>query len=169
MRLASKIALFGLLFATPVYAGEDGIDALLTSGPQSTAILLPDPSHVPIVFGKDIRWTGEAGAHQALLFGDPSKSGIYGVLIKWDPGHYSKPHFHSTDRYIYVVSGTWWVSSSANWDPDKAYPVPAGSYVRDLAGTVHWDGAKDKPCLLMLVGTGPMVTTRLPQTGDGNQ
>ena len=31
---------------------------------------------------------------------------------------------------------------------------------RDIANTVHCDGAKDEPCLLMLVGTGPMVTTR---------
>jgi hypothetical protein len=57
------------------------------------------------------------------------------------------------------------VSSSSAWDPNKAYPVPAGSYVRDLANQVHWDGAKDAPCLLMLVGEGPMVTTPVPQSG----
>src|SRR5208282_6666697 len=138
MKLWSEIALFGFLLAAPACAAGDDIDALLASGPLPTAIPMPDPTHVPIVFGKDIKWTGQMGAHQALLFGDPNKSGIYGVLIKWDPGHYSKPHFHSTDRYVYVVSGTWWVSSSATWDPDKAYPVPAGSYVRDVADKVHW-------------------------------
>jgi hypothetical protein len=44
--------------------------------------------------------------------------------------------------------------------------VPAGTYVQDIAKTVHWDGAKDEPCLLMLVGTGPMVTTPLAPTSD---
>jgi hypothetical protein len=53
--------------------------------------------------------------------------------------------------------------ASSTWNPAKAYPVPAGSYVRDLAGMVHWDGAKDTPCLLMLVGEGPMVTTPVKQ------
>lgn len=142
-------------------AGDERIDELLSSRPAPTPIPMPDASHIPLVFGKDIKWHGDAGEKQALIFGDPDKPGIYGILIKWEPGHYSKPHFHSTDRYIYVVSGTWWVSSSDVYDPDKAYPVPAGTYVRDIANTVHWDGAKEDSCLLMLVGTGPMHTTPL--------
>ena len=163
MKLISGIALAALLAATPVLA-ED-LDALLKSGPQATSVPLPDPTHVPIVFGKDIRWQEGNGMRQALLFGDPSKPGIYGLLIEWLPGHFSHPHFHSTDRYAYVISGTWWVSSSAVYDPSKTYPAPAGSYVRDLANQVHWDGAKDTPCLLMLVGEGPMVTTPVKEGG----
>ena len=164
MHLWSRIALLGLLLATPALASDNNLDALLISGPVATDTAMPDPTHVPIVFGKDIPWKNGNGMRQALLFGDPAKPGIYGVLIEWEPGHYSHPHFHTTDRYAYVVSGTWWVSSSAHWDPAKAYPVPAGSYVRDLANMVHWDGAKDKPCLLMLVGEGPMTTTPVPET-----
>lgn len=101
---------------------------------------------------------------ESPLFGDAAKPGIYGVLIKWLTGHYSKPHFHSTDRYIYVVSGTWWVSASTTYDPSRMYPIPAGSFVTDIANTVHRDGAKEStgPCLLMLVGEGPMHTTRSP-------
>jgi len=163
MNLWSTIALSALALATPAHAADADLNALLKSGPVATAIPLPDPAHVPIVFGKDIAWKDGNGMRQALLFGDPDKSGIYGVLIEWLPGHYSHPHFHSTDRYAYVISGTWWVSSASAWDPAKAYPVPAGSYVRDLANMVHWDGARDAPCLLMLVGEGPMVTTQLKQ------
>jgi len=162
MRMWSKLALMGTLVATPALAG-DGLDALLHSAPVTSAIALPDPTHVPIVFGKDIPWKDGNGMHQALLFGNPDKPGIYGVLIRWEPGHYSHPHFHTTDRYAYVVSGTWWVSSSTHWDPATAYPVPAGSYVRDIANTVHWDGAKDDPVMLMLVGEGPMTTTAVPE------
>ena len=156
-----------MLLATvsaPVAFADNQVEALINSGPKTTALPLPDPSHIPLVFGKDIKWTGTAdGPKQALLFGSPDKPGIYGLLIKWEPGHYSKPHFHTTDRYAYVVSGTWWVSASDHYDPEKTYPVPAGTYVRDVAKTVHWDGAKDEPVLLMLVGTGPMSTTELPR------
>ena len=139
-------------------AAADEVDALMHAGPAATSVPLPDPSHVQIVFGKDLKWTDGDGVHQAQLFGDASKPGIYGVLIRWDAGHFSHPHFHTTDRYAYVVSGTWWVSANDTYDPDKTYPVPAGSYVRDLANKVHWDGAKDAPVLLMLVGEGPMTT-----------
>jgi quercetin dioxygenase-like cupin family protein len=161
--MLSTVAGMGMLAMLPALAADNRLDALINSGPQTTSIPMPDPTHIPMVFGKDIQWKGESGERQALLFGDPDKAGIYGILIRWEPGHYSKPHFHSTDRYIYVVEGTWWVSSSETYDPSKTYPVPAGTYVRDVAKTVHWDGAKDGPCLLMLVGMGPMVTTHLTE------
>jgi hypothetical protein len=149
-----------LLLAAPAFAETQ--EQLLTQGPPATSQPLPDPSHIPMVFGKDIPWKGKEGEHSAALFGDSSKPGIYGVLIKWDPGHNSQPHFHSTDRYAYVVSGTWWVSSSTHYDPSKMYPIPAGTFVTDLKNTIHWDGARAEtgPCVLMLVGEGPMVSTR---------
>jgi len=164
MMVTAKVGLMAFLlaaFAFPAAAQE----AATATPPVAASNELPDPSHVEIVPGKDFKWIGGFGAHQALLFGDPAKPGIYGVLIKWDPGHFSKPHFHSTDRYAYVVSGTWWVSSSTVWNPSNAYPVPAGSYVRDIADKVHWDGARDEPCVLMLVGMGPVITTQVQENG----
>ena len=163
--ISAVVALSVLLAGNPSLAATaaDNVQVLTHSGPVTTSIPLPDPTHIPIVFGKDIKWKGGEG--ESRLFGDPNKPGIYGVLIKWLPGHNSKPHFHSTDRYIYVVSGTWWVSASTTYDKGKMYPVPAGSFVTDIANTVHWDGAKEStgPCLLLLVGEGPMHTTQLVQ------
>ena len=154
------IVLAALLLAGPAYAETQ--QQLLTQGPPKTAQPLPDPSHIPMIFGKDIPWKGENGERSAKLFGDASKPGIYGVLIQWEPGHNSKPHFHSTDRYIYVVSGSWWVSSSTHYDPSKMYPIPAGTFVTDIKNTIHWDGARAEtgPVVLMLVGEGPMTSER---------
>src|SRR5258706_11635386 len=71
---------------------------------------LPDPTHIPILLPKDIKWTGQEGKQQmGVLFGDPNKPGPYGVLYKWYPGNFSQPHFHDQERYAYVISGTWWV------------------------------------------------------------
>lgn len=168
MKTLPKVAaaLLGVLLARAAFAGTlaNNTDALTRSGPITTSVPLPDPTHIRIVFGKDIKWKNGEG--QSPLFGNPNKPGIYGVLIKWLPGHFSKPHFHTTDRYVYVVSGTWWVSASTTYDTSKMYPIPAGSFVTDIANTVHWDGAKEStgPCLLMLVGEGPMHTVGLVQT-----
>ncbi len=159
------IAAASLLLASPVIRAET-IEQLMSSGPATTSIPMPDPTHIPIVFGKDIKWKGDPkGGQTAALFGSESQPGIYGVLIKWNPGANSKPHFHSTIRYIYVVSGTWWVNSSTTYDKAKMYPVPAGSFVTDIPNTIHWDGAKEgtEPCILLLVGVGPMVTTGYTQ------
>ena len=121
----------------------------------------PDPTHIAFTLPRDIKWEGSPneGFYQATLFGNPDKSGLYGILIKWMPGHFSHPHFHSTDRYAFVISGTWWVSSSDRYDLTSLYPMPAGTFVTDIAKTVHWDGAKDEPAVLELVGMGPVVTT----------
>lgn len=154
------LASVAMLLASPAFAETQ--QQLLTQGPPKTSQPLPDPKHIPMIFGKDIPWKGGKGSQSARLFGDPSKPGIYGVLIRWEPGHNSTPHFHSTDRYAYVVSGSWWVSSSTHYDPSKMYPVPAGTFVTDLKNTIHWDGAKVEtgPVVLMLVGEGPMTSTR---------
>jgi hypothetical protein len=37
--------------------------------------------------------------------------------------------------------------------------MPAGSYVVDLAKQVHYDGAKDVPAVLEIVGEGPATMT----------
>ena len=155
------------IFAIP---GTSLIGALFLSiGLTETAaaqnsVPLPDPSHISITLPKDLKWSTGVEQQQANLFGDPSKPGLYGVLYRWAPNHFSKPHFHTTDRYVYVVSGTWWVSASDTYDPDKTYPVPAGSFVVDIANTVHWDGAKGEPCILEVVGEGPMKTVPVPTT-----
>jgi quercetin dioxygenase-like cupin family protein len=134
---------------------------------QNTNANLPDPTHIPFTLPKNIAWkeTGP-GEYQAKLFGDSSKPGIYGVLIKWTPGHFSHPHSHSQQRYIYVVSGTWWVSSSSTYDPSKTYPLPAGTFAMDNVNAIHWDGAKAQtgPAILELVGMGPVVTTHVGES-----
>ena len=163
MRLTTFLAAACGLLAAPAW-GETQ-DQLLNQGPPKTSQMLPDPGHIPMVFGKDIPWKGDKGERSAALFGDPSKPGIYGVLIQWQPGHNSQPHFHSTDRYIYVVSGTWWVSSSDHYDPATTWPLPQGSFATDLAGKVHWDGSKDEDLILLVTGMGPMKTVTVPDSG----
>src|SRR5262245_38815029 len=104
---------------------------------------LPDATHIPIVLPEDIKWTGQEGRQQqGLLFGDPSQPGLYGVVIKWYPGNFSRPHSHDQERYAYVISGTWWVSTSNVYDEKTTYPVRAGTVAIDKANTVHWDGAR---------------------------
>jgi hypothetical protein len=122
-----------------------------------------DPKAVVYQLPDQIKWSpvNAAGAQQAVLFGDPSKPGLYGVLNKWTAGnHFSKPHFHPNDRFITVISGTWWVGSGPKWDPEHgSVPMPAGSFVTHYGKQVHWDGAKDTDAVLLIVGMGPATST----------
>jgi len=135
--------------------------ALLYQAPSQAVEL--DPKAVIYKLPDQINWgpVTPNGNQQAVLFGDPAKPGLYGVLTKWTKGnHFSKPHFHPNDRFITVVSGTWWVGSGPAFDPDKgSVPMPAGSFVTHYGKQVHWDGAKDTDAVLLIVGDGPATTT----------
>jgi len=119
-----------------------------------------NPAAIFITPPKDIKWVeGTGGAANAVLAGDPNKPGLYVVLTKWHAGHMSRPHFHQNDRFIYVIEGTWWVSTSHKYDPSTAVPVSQGSFVTHYAKQVHYDGAKDADVTLEIVGMGPATST----------
>jgi hypothetical protein len=123
-----------------------------------------DPAAIAIKLPEQIPWTkAEGGAQRAILAGDPDKPGLYVMLIKWLPYNMSRPHFHPNDRFITVLSGTWWVGTGPKYDPDSTKPVPAGSFVTHFGKQIHYDGAKDEPAVLEIVGMGPATTTPAEQ------
>jgi len=119
----------------------------------------PDPKAISYTLPDKIEWKKGANADTATIQGDPTKPGIYIQLIKWHPHSMSRPHTHNTERYITVLSGTWWIGTGPKYDPASTFPVTAGTYVVDRANEIHYDGAKDVECELEIVGMGPVVTT----------
>ena len=118
-----------------------------------------NPKAISIQLPAEIKWNKGRGSESAVLVGDPSKPGLYVVLQKWLAHNNSRPHFHPNDRFITVLSGTWWVNTGAKYDPDGMKPVPAGSFVTHYGKEIHYDGAKDEDCLLQIVGMGPAKST----------
>ena len=107
-----------------------------------------------------INWIDDpGGAKRAVMFGDPAKPGLYSILVKWTAHHMSHPHFHPNDRFITVLSGTWWVGTGAKFDPDSTVPLPAGTFVTHFGKQIHYDGAKDGDAVLEIVGEGPATMT----------
>lgn len=120
-----------------------------------------DPKAITLTLPKDIHWQASAngGSESAVLVGDPAKPGLYVVLVKWKPHNNSRPHFHPNDRFITVLSGTWWMNTGADYDPAGMKPAPAGSFVVHHANEIHYDGAKDEETILEIVGIGPATAT----------
>jgi hypothetical protein len=126
-----------------------------------------DPAMTIVVRPEDIPWKplynfppGMAeSVAMAGAIGDP---GQYFVLIRWHPGYMSAPHSYETDRLCVVVSGTWYVASGEDFSPDATVPVPAGSFVRRVAKTPHYDGVKSgvtEPAIIAITGIGPIHYT----------
>jgi hypothetical protein len=120
-----------------------------------------DTAITPLDAIKWIAWSGGApnSGEMATLYGGLDTAGPYLVLMKWHPGYMSAPHSYATDRLSLVLSGTWWVNSGADFDPDNAVPVSAGGFVRRLARTPHYDGVKrgaKEPAVIALFGIAPV-------------
>jgi hypothetical protein len=135
--LTRRAVLLGMLAGGLQFAASGTMARASEVDPSETQITLPDA----------IKWTTWSGApprggEMATLYGGLDKPGLYLVLMKWYPGYMSAPHSYATDRLSLVLSGTWWVSSGADFDPDNTVPVPAGGFVRRVAGTPHYDGVK---------------------------
>jgi hypothetical protein len=124
-----------------------------------------DSSETAIMLPESIKWSSWSAlpprsGEMARLYGDLDKPGPYLVLMKWHPGYMSAPHTYATDRLSLVLSGTWWVNSGADFDPNNTVPVPAGGFVRRAARTPHYDGVKrdaKEPAVIGLFGLGPVL------------
>ena len=124
----------------------------------------PDPEVLSYKLPDDLRWVESPaypGLKNAVVYGDPTKPGAYAVRNKFSPNTFSRPHFHPNDRIIVVLSGTWWVGTGEKFDPESTKPMPAGTVVVHYGGKVHYDGAKNEECELIIYGVGPGTSTRV--------
>ncbi len=100
------------------------------------------------------------------IYGDPSKPGLYVIRITFAPGRGSRPHYHSTARYITVIKGTWytsWGPKSDVYNPDDMVAVPEGTFIYQPPEGHHYDMAKDEEVIVQIMGMGPVITTQIPQ------
>jgi len=136
--------------------------APLAAAGQAAAGTL-DPSETMVTLPANIPWKQRKtfppnSVASAMLHGGLEKPGIYYELIKWYPGYMSAPHTYITDRLCVVVRGTWWVNSGADFDPAHCEKVPAGTFVRRVAHTPHYDGViatGKEPAVIAICGMGP--------------
>jgi hypothetical protein len=126
-----------------------------TINSSETVVTLPDA----INWGSWIAGFPPHSGQIATLYGGLDQPGPYLVLMKWYPGYMSAPHTYVTDRLSLVLSGTWWVNSGPDFDPDNTVPVPAGGFVRRVAHTPHYDGVKKdakEPAVIGIFGIAPV-------------
>jgi hypothetical protein len=128
-----------------------------------------DPAALKFLIPERIEWrpaAGLTGTDTSVLVGDPARPGLYVVLNRFHPGNFSRPHYHPNDRYILVISGTWWASTGAAFEPERnTVPMRDGTFVTHFGREVHYDGARagGEPAVVMIFGMGP--GTRIECTG----
>jgi quercetin dioxygenase-like cupin family protein len=125
-----------------------------------------DPQAVTALTPDQIEWKDNGPNRTATLAGDPEKPGLYVQMLTWRKGNnFSRPHSHPNDRFITVLSGTWWVGSGDEFDPAKlTVPMKPGAFVTHFANGVHWDGAKDEDATILIIGEGRAINMPVDET-----
>jgi hypothetical protein len=112
----------------------------------------PDPV---ITLPSGIHWSGKPGSTQTVtLMGDQKKPGPFVSLENFVSGIISKPHYHRKSRTFIVLKGPWDFGSGAKYDPASMKALPEGAAVTVPAGSILYDGCKQAPCLVEIVGEG---------------
>ncbi len=139
---------------------------MLVLGSQTVSAQIVEPDEHGFMIASPADQHPPEGARSVTLYGDPSKEGVYVIQITFPPGRGSRPHFHSTARYITVLKGTWWVSTGPDADvynPDNMKKVEAGTFIYEPPNGHHYDMAKDEEVIVQITGVGPVITTSIPQ------
>src|ERR1043166_1375111 len=129
-------------------------------GPAAAVEL--NPKAIAIRQANEIRGSDPAAAapiNSKPRCGGPTKPGFYMVMNRFQPGNFSKPHFHPNDRFITVLKGTWYVGTGNKWDKDATIGVKTGGAVTHYGKEVHYDGAKDEEVIVLITGQGPATMT----------
>jgi quercetin dioxygenase-like cupin family protein len=108
---------------------------------------------------QDIKWgpappSIPAGAQVAVLYGDPSKDGLFAMRLKMPKGYRIAPHTHPKPEIVTVISGAPRLGMGETADPAKAKVLPAGSFFAMPPGMTHFFFA-DEDTVIQLNSTGP--------------
>jgi uncharacterized RmlC-like cupin family protein len=102
--------------------------------------------------------SGLAGVSTKVVFGDPSKSGFYTIVLSV-PAHTTiQAHTHRDDRMAVVVSGTWHFGYGDRFDEHALKSLPPGSVYSEPGGVTHFAQADTDPVLVEISGFGPTDT-----------
>jgi quercetin dioxygenase-like cupin family protein len=144
----SRHTLFNIVATTAI-----GLTALASS------VVGQEAGEHKLISPQDIMWVRAPlslpyGAQAAVLYGDPSKEGLFAFRLKVPRGYHIAPHTHPKPEIVTVLSGTARLGMGTTADHDKAQVLPAGSFFAMSPGSAHYFFA-DEDTILQLNSTGP--------------
>lgn len=105
------------------------------------------------------------GAEAAVLYGDPTKEGLFAMRLKFPKGYRIAPHTHPKPEIVTVITGTFQLGTGDKADLSKAKALSAGGFIALPPGHAHYAGA-DEETIVQLNSTGPWAVTYVNPKDD---
>jgi hypothetical protein len=100
-----------------------------------------------------------SGQSATVLYGDPTKPGLYTVLLRLDPHRRIMPLSHPDSRFVTILSGTFYVAFGDTYDETKLKALPPGGIYTEPAKANHFGETRNEPVIVAITGYGPSGTT----------
>jgi quercetin dioxygenase-like cupin family protein len=137
-------------------------------GAQSAGEQRLTPSDVkwPAPAAGGVGTSGVAGTQTVVLKGDPTKSGLYTMLLRVGPNTKIEAHAHPDDRVATVISGTWYFGYGKQFNESALKQLPPGSVYTEPPNTNHFAMTRGDVVTIQITGTGPSGTTYADPAND---
>ena len=111
--------------------------------------------------------TSGVGAIQTIVLkGDPTKAGLYTILLRVPAHTRIAAHRHPDERIATVVSGTWYFGYGKSFDPVSLKALPAGSFYTEPPAEDHFAETRETAVMVQITGIGPTGTTYVEQANN---
>src|SRR5262249_23015501 len=146
--------------ATPCRQGEPQMVRTHQPGQAAFRSILPD----------DIEWKPfpafPPSVRLAVVVGQPSEPGPYGIRVKVPEGVKLMPHRHPEDRVYTVISGVFYIGLGDRFDSDKLQAYPPGAVIVLPGDTSHFHWAKSGEYVTQVTAIGPLGLEYLDRADD---
>ena len=144
-----------------------GVAAVSAQDPQKRIT----PAEVPWPAGASsgtalVGSSGVTGTQTVTLKGDPTKPGLYTILLRVGPNTKIQAHAHPDDRVATVISGDWYFGYGREFNEAALKQLPPGSFYTEPPGMDHFAMTKAAGAVLQISGTGPSGTTYVDSKND---
>jgi quercetin dioxygenase-like cupin family protein len=109
-----------------------------------------------------------AGAEAVVLYGDPSKEGLFAMRLKVPTGYHIPPHSHSKPEIVTVISGEARLGMGDTADEAKTHKMGQDSFMAMSPGTTHYVYV-DQETVVQLNSVGPWEVKYVNPKDDPRQ
>jgi quercetin dioxygenase-like cupin family protein len=93
-----------------------------------------------------------------VLFGDPTKPGLYTIELKVAPNTVIQAHTHRDTRTAVVISGVWYFGYGPKNEQTLVKALPPGAFYTEPAGESHFARTGAEGATVSITGYGPTDT-----------
>lgn len=149
-----------------VAIGVVGLGAAVVVAQDARQRITPGEVKWPTTGSSLVGTSGVSGIQTVTLKGDPSKPGLYTLLLRVGPNTRIEAHSHADDRVATVVSGTWYFGYGRQFDEAALKVLPPGSFYTEPPGVDHFALTKGEGVVIQISGIGPSSTTYVDPRND---